>query len=75
MEAHYPLLRMNWRIPGAPCALDLDYLDSPNVDFPPDNVQRVATIGGRIARACEDVRLAARSSREIERRKLEPHVR
>ena len=71
----FPLLNMNWRVPGPLCPLAVEYRKSVTVDFSLTNLQYVATLGNRIVRECGDVRLAARRVQEIEMRSLEPQVR
>ena len=74
-QCNYPIMNMNWRIPGPLFPLAVDYVNSANVEFSLIALQNVATLGNRIARASGDVRLASRRVQEIEMRKSEPHVR
>ena len=70
--ANYPLLSMDWRVPGPCCPLALGYLQNVDVDFSLNAAQAVATMGNRIVRESGDVRLAARRAQEVEMRKLDP---
>ena len=74
LEAEYPMLNLNWRIPGPVCPLSEEFIRNAIVEFTLENVQAVATLGNRLVREYGDVRLAARRIQEIEARTLEPHV-
>lgn len=56
-EVTYPVLNLNWRIPGPTCPLAEDYIRSANVEFTTKPVQAVETQGNRIVMGmwrCED---------------------
>ena len=73
-EIHFPILNLNWRVPGPLFPLAVEYRNAVGVEFSLLELQNVATLRNRTVRESGDVRLAARRVQVIEMRKLEPQV-